>query len=173
MAKAPKLPALNDVIARYDAEEKVREHARHNHNFWRWIQGGLALVRKSPLAFDPIRDYWYCTERRLLAAFFASRFRESYAPADAMRKLAFRTFQYFQRAREDGRFGEPRLATVQADLWPDFCDVALKVTEELPTIDEYKALRQVWGRTLRGDSLKAELLDYLSAAKSVENLGKL
>ena len=173
MAKPLKIPAPSEVIASYYADDQVRRYASNNHSYWRFIQGGLDLVRKNPLSFDPIQEYWRCTERRLLTAFFASRFRESYAPAEAMRKLAFRTFQHFQRAREDGRFGETKLATVQTGLWPKFCDLALEVTAELPELEEYKLLQQIWGRSLTAESLKGELTNYLTAAKSEETLGML
>jgi MoxR-like ATPase len=165
------LPHFDDVIAAYDNHEQVRLAAHHNHFYWRCIHGALALVRKNQISFDPRKDYWHCTERRLLAAFFAERFQESYAPADAMRKLAFQTFLHFQRARDDGRFGEPRLATVEAGLWPEFCDTMLNVAHTLPDMREYLDLRNVWARMLRGDTLKSELMQYLETARSANNLG--
>jgi MoxR-like ATPase len=173
MPKNTKLPEFDQVIASYDADPKVREHAGHNHAFWCWTHGGLALVRKGPFEFDPRVDYWYLTERRLLAAFFDDRFRESYVPAQALRNLAFRTFQHFDRARRDDRLGARQSDAIQSSLWPAFCDDALKVVADLPSSEDFNALRTVWARTLRGDSLKSELRDYLNEAKNADNIGKL
>ena len=61
------LPNFDDVIAAYDNQEQVRLVAHHNHFYWRCIHGALALVRQSQISFDPRKDYWHCTERRLLA----------------------------------------------------------------------------------------------------------
>jgi MoxR-like ATPase len=174
MAAVPSgFPSFDEVMERYEKNEQVRDHAYHNHLYWRCVHGGLALVRHSPLNFDPITEYWYCTERRLLVAFFTSRFQGSYAPADSLRRLAFQTFLHFQRARDDGRFGKPELATVQSGLWPAFCDEALKVANELADISHYNELRKVWGRSLRRESLKSELTAYLEEAKSAKTLGAL
>ncbi len=168
MVRADALLAFDEAIQLYETRDAVRDYAQHNHNYWRWIQGGLALVRKSPLDFDPIDEYWYCTERRILAAFFTKNFQESYAPADAMRQLAFKAFRHFERARQDNRLGQKQLITLKVGLWTDFCDTLIAIAQELPDFEEYDALRQVWGRRLREKSFPEALLTYLQAASAEE-----
>ena len=115
------------VIAGYKSEGRYRDYTHHNHAYWRWTHGSLALVRDSSIRFDPLQDYWHLSERRLLVAYFATKLTQSYAPADTLRNLAFRTFLHFQRAREDGRFGAPELATPTSGLWPSICEGIFKV----------------------------------------------
>ena len=173
MSDKTSLPKFRQAISLYESDETARDYAAHNHGYWRQIHGGLALVRKSPLTFDPIQDYWYCTERRLLAAFFSSRLPEGFVPANALRSLAFKTFRHFDAARVDGRFGEKTLATVESGLWPDVCDGAAAVANELPAMEEYGSLRKVWGRRLKERSLREELVGFLNAAKDKPTLGAL
>jgi MoxR-like ATPase len=167
------LPEFAHVIEQYQCDEEVRTYTQHNHSYWRWIHGGLALTRKSPVNFDPRSEYWYCTERRLLAAFFATKFPESYVPVDAMRSLAFKTFRHFQIARADGRLGEPQFISIQAGLLPDFCDTAIRIATDLPQLDEYNSLRQIWGRRLLRNTLKDELVEFLNAARALPSLDSL
>jgi hypothetical protein len=165
MTSDDQLPGFEHMIEQYDHDDHVRKHAHHNHNDWRWIHGGLALIHESPLDFEPRRQYWHCTERRLLVAFFATKFQERYVPAVAMRQLAFKTFRHFEMARADGRLGERQFVSIQSGLMAEFCDKAIRVADELPELDEYVALRQIWGRRLPGPTLKDELIEYLSAAR--------
>jgi len=173
MSDKTSLPEFGQAIGLYESDETARDYAAHNHSYWRRVHGGLALVRKSPLSFDPIQDYWYCTERRLLAAFFSSRLPEGFVPASALRSLAFKTFRHFDAARLDGRFGEKTLATVESGLWPDVCEGAAVVANELPSMEEYSLLRKVWGRRLKERSLREELVGFLNAAKDKPTLGAL
>lgn len=164
---------LERVLESYDREPAVREYAGHGHDLWRWTHGGLALVRAAPLAFDPRKDYWHQTERRLLTAFFASRLPASYAPAQDLRTLAFKTFRHFQRAREDGRFGEPRLAIVSAGLWPSLGEAVLATARELPEMPEYGRLRGVWGQRIRSASMREEVVAFLERAVENEGVGQV
>lgn len=79
MSDTTHLPDFDQAISLYESDDTARDYAAHNHGYWRQIHGGLALARKSPLTFDPIQEYWYCTERRLLAAFFSSKLPEGFA----------------------------------------------------------------------------------------------
>ncbi len=155
-----------DVISAYDADEEIRRHVVHNLTYWRWIHGALALVRRFPVDFEPIEEYWHRTERRLLVAFFSTRFAECYAPAEAMRRLAFKVFRHFEQAREDGRFSEPVLAT--EINWNELRDELRAVAEELPDFEEYSSLRRVWRRRLKADSFRADLLGFLDAGRERE-----
>lgn len=131
---------LTEAIQGLTTDEEARQHNSHNHFLWRCVQGGLQLA--SPLDFEPLSEYWYLTERRLLVAFFSQRFRELYVPATAMRRLAIRVFRHFQRAREDGRFGEPMLATAQANIWPEIVERIVPVATELTEMEEYLSGRR-------------------------------
>jgi MoxR-like ATPase len=168
---ATRLLDFDDIVRRFEDVPGVRDYALHNHFYWRCVNGGFALVKQSPLDFEPIQNYWRMSERRLLVAFFASHFEQSYAPADAMRRLAFKTFRHFDDARDDGAFGEPVLITPESGLWPRAGQKIEEVARTLPDFDEYEALRQVWGRTLKAESLKDLFLEFMEKAKSHETVG--
>ena len=166
------LPDFSEIIAGYDTNAQLQEYVHHNHFLWRCTHGGLGIVRKHRISFDPVKEYWHMTERRLLVAFFASRFNESYVPAQAMRSLAFRVFRHFDRAREDRRFGDPRLAVEQPAPWQDMFSSLEAAARELPEMDEYAELRRIWRRRLKEDSIRSELLDFLNTVKKAEAIAE-
>ena len=86
------LPSLDSVVSLYRSQEKVRQFARHNLTIWRDITGASKLASEYRLDFDPRADYWHQTERRFLVTYFSDRFSKCYAPADALRNLAARSF---------------------------------------------------------------------------------
>lgn len=134
MTELPVFSTWDEVLDEYRGSTEIQGHVLHNLNFWAYVHGGLGLVRQNPTNFDPVSEYWHKTERRVLTAFFGNRFAESYAPAQALRSLAHRTFRHFEGARVAGRFGEARLAT-EAN-WRSLGSAIFEVAGNLPESEE-------------------------------------
>ena len=158
------LPGVDRALSVYEEDNEIARFCETSHFFWRCTNGGLALAEAANYSFEPVADYWHRTERRVLTSYFNKRFRQSFAPAQLVRRLVFQTFRHFDRAREDGRFGEPQLATMES--WPELAEQILQVAEELPAVDGFAQLKRIWGRRLQTDSLREDLAHYvLSAAE--------
>jgi AAA domain (dynein-related subfamily) len=154
------LPSLDSVVSLYRSHEKVRQFAKHNLTIWRDITGASKLASEYRLDFDPRADYWHQTERRFLVAYFANRFARCYAPAGALRNLATRSFLHFDRARQDGRLGEPVLANRYKGGWHALAALIREIGRELPEMREYSELKEVWHR-LKAKDNREDLLAYL------------
>ncbi|WP_437928633.1 HTH domain-containing protein [Sorangium sp. So ce291] len=173
-ARVRSFPTVDEILARYDASDQARSDALHNLHVWRRIQGGLAMAQEHPVSFDPWQKYWFCFERRVLVAYFADRFEQRYAPADALRKLAFHVFRHFDAAREANRFGEPIRAAEQPANWRFLTEAMAEVADGLgASSEQYLQLRTVWPR-LKAASIRDDLSDYIaSSLAEVEDLGAI
>ena len=158
----PSFASWQEVLEKYRARPELEEHVLHNLNYWRWIRGGLALTKPSPLEFDPIEDYWHKTERRVLCSYFANKFQAAYAPADDLRRLALKVFGHFETARNEGRFGDPILAV--EDNWPNLRERLIGVAGELPDLREFDRLNEVWHMS-EESSLRADFTTFLEGAR--------
>ena len=167
---SPELPDFAELIANLgglegsDYQLSLKRYFHHNFNNWRWINGGLPLALQDDLDFDPLSEYWHLTERRVLVLYFAKRYRQSYAPAESMRELAVRVFCHFDLAREQGRFGKAGLASTET--FPAELAAIIEVAAELPESNEYQGLKANWSRSLTGDTLRDDLLDFLASLEA-------
>jgi MoxR-like ATPase len=161
------LPPLESIVPTYREQEQVRQHAQHNIGLWHDTHGALDVVNRYESAFDPRPDYWYQTERRVLVAYFSTRFDECYTPAAAMRRLAMRTFLHFDRARQDGRFGKAELAPRHPLGWRGLAKEILAVAVEMPPTEEYGELRTAW-KHLKHLTLAEDFAEFLNANESAE-----
>ena len=158
------LPDLDRLIPSFESNPQLRSHVEHNVAIWRTIHGSLELTRKYRQDFDPREEYWFRTERRVLASYFHKRFNLFYKPAAAMRQLAYKVFRHFDQARVDGRFGEIELAARHPLGWPGLRDRIEEVARELPPFPEYAVLLQS-KRGTAGDSIGADLLDFIGSVR--------
>ncbi|HQN09609.1 MAG TPA: hypothetical protein PK569_18750, partial [Thermoanaerobaculia bacterium] len=62
------LPALERLVVFSGDSSDVSKHLQHNVQLWRWINGAFGMLKDEPLAFDTQQDYWYRTDRRIVAA---------------------------------------------------------------------------------------------------------
>lgn len=164
-------PSFDHVLQAYDQDPKIRTHVDHNFRIWRWIHGGLSLVRRNPLAFDPVGGYWQQSERRLLVAYFNERFRDAYSPPEALRELAFETFSHFERAREANRLGPVEFA--RPDTLPSLFDRFHEVAGQLPDFPVFTALRRRWPKRIKEASAAADLTAFISESRGAEYLDEL
>jgi len=155
------LPDLDKLLSIYESSEPIQARVRHNFLVWRRVHGGLALASANQVPFEPRRDYWWLPERRVLTAYFADRFHNAFAPASALRELAFRTFRHFDVARRAGKFGEPMHASKQPSIWGSLCESMQDVALALPMLAPYDTLRARWGRRLVGANIGNDLAHFI------------
>ncbi len=157
------LPSLELLLPAFTERDAVRKYAEHNVDLWRRTVGGLRLAQEKRRPFDPRADYWRYPERRLLVAYFVRRFAGCYAPANALRRLAFGVFRHFDTARAQNHLGEPFDADEQNERWPDLCAGFRAVASGLPEASrEYADVAAVWGtKTLGGDTLRESLNGFI------------
>ncbi|WP_394823740.1 AAA family ATPase [Pendulispora albinea] len=155
-----------ELLELYEANEPIRARLRHNFLVFRRIRAGLKMALANAYDFDPRRDYWRLPERRLLTSYFSRYFHNAFAPAMALRELAFETFRHFDVARGRGDFGEPMRTEQQAEQWRSLCERMLTVSRSLPLLDSYRELRTRWGgqggeRLLERASDVEDLSDFI------------
>jgi MoxR-like ATPase len=161
------LPPLESIVPTYHQQDQVRQYARNNVALWHDTHGALDVVNRYEMTFDPRLEYWYQTERRVLVAYFSTRFDQCYAPAAALRRLAMRTFLHFDRARQDGRFGNAELATRHPLRWHGLAKEIQAVGAEMPSFEEYGELRTAW-KHLKHSALAEDFAEFLSANGGAE-----
>lgn len=156
------LPPLAEIEELYQRDAGRQKMVQHNISIWRFVHGGLALVSAHKTSFDPIRDFWALTERRVLVSYFDRRFRNAYAPVDSLRRLALRVFRHFDEARSAGRFGAPEVTSRAPERWRELCVIMAEVARELPvSVPEWSELKQVWPNRLRAANLVEDLFAFI------------
>lgn len=160
-------PSLETILPAFDSGRQIRLDVENNLEHWRTIHGSLDLARKYRLDFNPREEYWYKTERRVLAAYFVKRFEFCYRPAVAMRGLTGKVFAHFDRVRDDGRFGVVGLAPKHVLGWRGLFEVVEAAARELPRFHEYDELRRARPR-LKADSISSDLLAFLDTVRESE-----
>jgi MoxR-like ATPase len=146
------LPPVETVVGALESDLVVRQSVQHNLNVWRKTWGAFEVLRDVRIDFDPRRDYWYLTERRVVVAYLASFYEECFRPAAALRNLAFDLVQRFERARQNAAFGESELATRHPWGWTRLREALASVAREIPRSSEYEVLKGNW-RHLKDASL--------------------
>lgn len=168
----PSLPTFEDAVGAFERNPKIREHASGNLGLWRSVHGGLALVRKRPLVFDPLDGYWYRPERRILVSYFSAKLGKSYLPAAGLRSLAWKAFTHFDQSRVRGAFPPKRQhgeGELRDDPWREFVRAMRDEGTRLPDLPEYERLRAHW-RTLKAPTFRDDLLTFLTELEELEDV---
>jgi len=123
------------------------------------------MAEKHRFEFDPREDYWRLPERRIAIAYLAHQWSECVAPASAVRDLALRVVQTFDRIRADGLI-ESR-GTEDEDV-QEVAKVLLGEVVRLGTVPGWERIRSAWPRV---PATAAEhLAEFLAAVPSREGL---
>jgi hypothetical protein len=99
------VPALEPLVILSGDSSEVSKHLQHNVQLWRWINGAFGMLKDETLAFDTQQDYWYRTDRRIVAAYLHRRLRESYYPAADLRAFAQHLYRHFEAKVAAGGLG--------------------------------------------------------------------
>jgi MoxR-like ATPase len=119
-------------------------------------------VQNYPLEFEPVADYWFLPERRVVIAYLAKRIANDFRPHAASRSLAMSLMQHFQNARAAGILGEPGLVDRHPLGWREILSRIGRVAEGAPDFPEYSAVRMESRRRL-APSLREDLLAFLAS----------
>ena len=165
------LPPVETVVGALESDSVVRQTVQHNLNVWRKTWGAFEALKDVKFDFDPRRDYWYLTERRIVIAYLASFYDECFRPAVALRNLAFDLVQRFERARQDGVFGESGLANRHPWGWTRLREALANVARQIPRSPEYEVLKGNW-RHLKDASLVESFGGFLERFQNA-NFGDL
>ena len=150
-------PLVRLVALSGDASDDSR-HLQRNVQLWRWISGAFGMLRDETLAFDTQQDYWYRTDRRIVAAYLHRRLRESYFPAADLRAFAQHLFRHFEGKVAAGGFGAAGL--VREAEWPECRGLYASAVRDLSNPPEYGRLKERWKR-LTGATLAEDVLQFL------------
>ncbi len=153
------LPSLENLVALESDGSEASRHVQHNIKLWRWINGAFGMLKDERLPFDPVEDYWYRTDRRLVAAYLHRRLRGAYYPAADLRSLARYLFRYFEDARASGALGKFRL--VGEAEWPAYRGLFATAARQLGNPTEYGRLKET-RRGLAGATLKDDVLTVVA-----------
>jgi MoxR-like ATPase len=122
------------------------------------------MVEAHPITFDPRPDYWYPPERRMAVAYLADRWGGRCAPSQAVRDLAFRVVQHFERARLDG------LVTYQGVERGELlrtCETLAEHARRLGPVPAWSSLREIWPKLPA--TAADDLVAFLEAMPSSQN----
>ena len=159
-----KLPSLETLVTLSGDSSGVSKHLQHNVQLWRWINGAFGMLKDETLAFDTQQDYWYRTDRRIVAAYLHRRLRESYYPAADLRALAQHLFRHFEGKVASGALG--KVALVQESEWPEYRGLYAAAARDLPNPPEYGRLKERWKR-LSGATLAEDVLQFFHDVEGV------
>ncbi len=152
------LPPLEALVGLSGDTSDVAKHLQHNVQLWRWINGAFGMLKDETLVFDTQQDYWYRTDRRIVAAYLHRRLRESYYPAADLRALAQHLFRHFEGKVAAGGLGAAGL--VREAEWPEYRGLYASAVRDLPNPPEYGRLKARWKR-LTGATLAEDVLQFL------------
>ena len=122
----------------------VSRHLQRNVQLWRWINGAFGMLKDETLAFDTQQDYWYRTDRRIVAA--------------DLRALAQHLFRHFEGKVAAGGLGAAGL--VREAEWPEYRGLYASAVRDLPNPPEYGRLKALWKR-LTGAMLAEDVVQFL------------
>jgi hypothetical protein len=152
------LPPLESLVALSGDASEVSKHLQHNVQLWRWINGAFGMLKDERLAFDTQQDYWYRTDRRIVAAYLHRRLRESYFPAADLRALAQHLFRHLEGKVAAGGLGAAGL--VREAEWPEYRGLYASAVRDLPNPPEYGRLKARWKRLI-GATVAEDVLQFL------------
>lgn len=89
-----------ELIGLYKSEKRIQENIKDNVNIWKCIHGGLRMVKKHKLEFDPRREFWYPVEMLIAIAYLSQNWTNKCAPIEAVRQIAYHVVDLFRKARQ-------------------------------------------------------------------------
>jgi len=155
---------LGRLLERYEREPEMRSAVQHNVEVLKCIRGGRRMAEAHRIAFEPRTDYWRPPERRIAVAYLADRWTGRFAPARAVRDVAFRVIQHLERARLDGLItylGVERSEVVRA------CEILLDHARRLAPIPAWQQLRATWPKL--PETAAEDLVAFLEEVRSSES----
>ncbi len=169
--KTPISERLTRSIESWMSSKTLQEYVAHNARLWVGVNSGQAALQSAEWDFEPRRDYWHRSERRLLVAFFAGRFDRRWCPAPVLRRLVARTVAHFDHAREDGRYGDAAWIPADSVEWGEFLDRFGEDVDRLVDVEEdYSTLRGVWRYLNDHGTYREALQAFVEGARSGEGL---
>src|SRR5581483_5979940 len=107
---------------------------------------------------------WFQPERRIAVAYLADRWTGRFAPAHAVREVAFRIVQHFERARHDGLItyrGVERSEVVRV------CELLHDHAGRLGPVPAWQQLRGMWPKL--PETVVEDLVAFLEEVRSSDN----